>query len=65
MARLKSELAPEALRDAAFAVALDPASYKAVHKRSRAKQQLRLWQVRRAADSTGAGSRSYVKSSFQ
>lgn len=47
MARLKSELAPEALRDAAFAVALDPASYKAVHKRSRAKQQLRLWQAAR------------------
>lgn len=65
MARLKSELAPEALRDAAFAVALDPASYKAVHKRSRAKQQLRLWQVRRAADSAEARSRSCVTCTFR
>ena len=46
MARLNNKLAREALVDACVAVALDPTSYKALHKRARAKVQLRLWQVR-------------------
>eukprot|EP00198_Chlamydomonas_reinhardtii_P004839 XP_001694175.1 predicted protein [Chlamydomonas reinhardtii] len=44
MARLNNKLAREALVDACVAVALDPTSYKALHKRARAKVQLRLWQ---------------------
>jgi hypothetical protein len=46
MARLNAELPSEALKDACDAVALEPANFKAMHKRARAKAQMRLWEVR-------------------
>ncbi|GLC34689.1 hypothetical protein PLESTB_001234500 [Pleodorina starrii] len=45
MARLGSALAVEALRDACQAVALDPTSFKALNKRARAKEKLKLWEA--------------------
>ncbi|GIL72215.1 hypothetical protein Vretimale_304 [Volvox reticuliferus] len=47
MARLNSGLNAEALRDACQAVALDPNGYKALNKRARAKERLKLWEASR------------------
>ncbi|GLI64177.1 hypothetical protein VaNZ11_007368 [Volvox africanus] len=48
MARLSNGLNAEALRDACQAVALDPNGYKALNKRARAKEKLRLWEAARS-----------------